>query len=175
MDFFETGDRRFILVRGSDVERDGMYLELLDEETQRAVAEVFYSDASDAMTFTAYDEDLPLRAIERLIERGKELLAPTSSLRAAGRTEETAEQPYAAKLLTEPTNYAVVQLPNRQFPGVVFQGDSLYGFIVGLEFAAAEAAPLERSAALADVIERLNAIRAYYEAVLSGAGIRRPD
>lgn len=82
MDVFETGDRRFILVRGSDVERDGMYLELLDEETQRAVAEVFYSDASDAMTFTAYDEDLPLRAIERLIERGKELLAPTSSLRA---------------------------------------------------------------------------------------------
>ncbi len=31
-----------------------------------------------------------------------------------------------AKLLTPPTNYAVVQLPDRAFPGVVFQGDSLY-------------------------------------------------
>ena len=26
-----------------------------------------------------------------------------------------------AKRLTDPTNYAVVQLPGRQFPGVVFQ------------------------------------------------------
>ncbi len=30
-----------------------------------------------------------------------------------------------AKLLTPSHNYAVVQLPGRQFPGVVFQGDSL--------------------------------------------------
>lgn len=29
-----------------------------------------------------------------------------------------------AKLLSEPTNDAVVQLPGRAFPGVVFQGDS---------------------------------------------------
>jgi len=31
-----------------------------------------------------------------------------------------------AKLLTPATNYAVVQLPKRAFPGVVFQGDSLH-------------------------------------------------
>jgi Family of unknown function (DUF6959) len=30
-----------------------------------------------------------------------------------------------AELLTPPGNYAVVQLPGRKFPGVVFQGDSL--------------------------------------------------
>ena len=28
-------------------------------------------------------------------------------------------------LLSEPTNYAIVKLPTRQFAGVVFQGDSL--------------------------------------------------
>lgn len=30
-----------------------------------------------------------------------------------------------SRLLTEPSNYAVVQLPDRKYPGVVFQGDSL--------------------------------------------------
>ncbi len=29
------------------------------------------------------------------------------------------------KLLSSPVNYAVVQLPGRKYPGVVFQGDSL--------------------------------------------------
>jgi hypothetical protein len=32
----------------------------------------------------------------------------------------------SAKLLTSSHNYAVVQLPGRQFPDVVFQGDSLH-------------------------------------------------
>ena len=51
-----------------------------------------------------------------------------------------------AKLLTEPSNYAVVQLPGTAFPGVVFQGESShladYGFreLLGLggEHAAAD-------------------------------------
>jgi hypothetical protein len=33
------------------------------------------------------------------------------------------------KLLTDPTNYAIVQLPGRNFPGVVFQGDSVHALI----------------------------------------------
>jgi hypothetical protein len=36
-----------------------------------------------------------------------------------------------AKLLSEPKNYAIVQLPQRRFPGVVFQGDSLNILING--------------------------------------------
>ncbi|MDK1388631.1 hypothetical protein QN224_24790 [Sinorhizobium sp. 8-89] len=78
------------------------------------------------------------------------------------------------KLLTEPTNYAIVQLPQRKFPGVVFQGDSLNNFIGDLEAAASETDPLQKSAALADVIERLHGIREHYEAVLDRAGIGRP-
>ena len=35
------------------------------------------------------------------------------------------EQEYAT-LLTPAWNHAVVQLPGRRFPGVVFQGDSLF-------------------------------------------------
>ncbi|WP_275787937.1 DUF6959 family protein [Pararhizobium gei] len=31
-----------------------------------------------------------------------------------------------AELFTQPHNFAVVQLPERNYPGVVFQGDSLH-------------------------------------------------
>jgi predicted RNase H-like HicB family nuclease len=34
-------------------------------------------------------------------------------------------EPRYAELLTPPHNYAVVQLPDRRYPGVVTQGDSL--------------------------------------------------
>ena len=37
-------------VRGSDVRRDGMFLELIDEGTGDEVAEVFYSDVTHEMT-----------------------------------------------------------------------------------------------------------------------------
>lgn len=35
----------------------------------------------------------------------------------------------SVKLLSSPVNFAVVQLPERQYPGVVVQGDTLLGFI----------------------------------------------
>lgn len=38
-----------------------------------------------------------------------------------------------AKLLTSATNYAVVHLPDRKFPGVVIQGDTLSSLVSGLE------------------------------------------
>lgn len=79
-----------------------------------------------------------------------------------------------AKLLSEATNYAVVQLPGRAFPGVVFQGDSLNSLIGDIEEAAAEDDPDERNACLADVIERLREVRAHYEAVLGREGLELP-
>jgi len=82
--------------------------------------------------------------------------------------------PAEVKLLSDPTNYAVVHLPQRRFPGVVFQGDSLKSFIADLEEAATEPDPGEKAAALEEVIERLKAIRARYESVLGGAGMELP-
>ena len=38
-----------------------------------------------------------------------------------------------AELLTKAKNFAVVQLPGRKFPGVVFQGDSLSAFVSELQ------------------------------------------
>lgn len=35
----------------------------------------------------------------------------------------------SAKLLSAPVNFAVVQLPERRYPGVVVQGDTLTGLV----------------------------------------------
>lgn len=75
----EVNARRFQLIRGSDIHRDGMYLELLDVDAQTTVAEVFYTDATGALTFSGYERDIPLEVIEALIERGKQLLTPSTS------------------------------------------------------------------------------------------------
>ncbi len=79
MEAIEIGVRTFGLIRGSDVQRDGMYLELSDTGAAKAVAEVFYSDETGQMSFSAYEEDVPLEAIELLIERSKQLLPPATS------------------------------------------------------------------------------------------------
>lgn len=76
-----------------------------------------------------------------------------------------------AKLLSDPTNYAVVQLPGRAYPGIVFQGDSLHALIADLERASAEGNPAEM---LTDVIDHLREVQARYEAVLKREGMALP-
>lgn len=36
---------KYSIIRGSDVDRDGMYLELSETESKKVIAEVFYSDS----------------------------------------------------------------------------------------------------------------------------------
>lgn len=62
---------------GSDIQRDGMYLEV-EDNAKAVLAEVFYSDRDNSMTFTSYRTDLPLPLVEWLIAHAKERLTPTS-------------------------------------------------------------------------------------------------
>ena len=78
------------------------------------------------------------------------------------------------KLLSEPTNYAVVHLPGRAFPGIVFQGDSLNILISNLRDVAAEADQEERAYGLNSVIEDLSEVQRHYEAVLKREQIGLP-
>ncbi|MBU1192106.1 MAG: hypothetical protein KKE76_10355 [Gammaproteobacteria bacterium] len=64
--------------RGSDIHRDGMYLELVDENTGDLVAEVFYSDTTHMMTISIFQQELPLHVVEILIKRAKHDLPPTN-------------------------------------------------------------------------------------------------
>lgn len=76
------------------------------------------------------------------------------------------------KLLTEATNYAVVQLPERKFPGVVVQGDSLNNLISLLEAALADES--ERLDLIEETLDILMGARSRYEATCSAAGIALP-
>ncbi len=61
----------------SDLMRDGMSLEL-SEPDGALVAEVFYSDVTNTMTFTTYLPDLPPEAAEWLIREARVRLPPVA-------------------------------------------------------------------------------------------------
>lgn len=69
---------KFELTRGSDVLRDGMYLELSvsDTSSSRLVADVFYSDVTQEFFLTCYEENIPLEEVEKLISKARILLPP---------------------------------------------------------------------------------------------------
>lgn len=62
-------------VRGSDVDRDGMYLEVSTLDDQ-SVLEIFYSDQTGKMSVTLYQEAVPLDVIEAFIPYAKWALTP---------------------------------------------------------------------------------------------------
>ncbi|MTC61032.1 hypothetical protein GKR50_13535 [Providencia rustigianii] len=64
--------------RGSDIVRDGMFLELTMANTDPVLqlAEVFYSDVTHQFTLTCYEPNIPLEVIETLIQQAKKLLPP---------------------------------------------------------------------------------------------------
>jgi hypothetical protein len=73
------GDAEYSFTRGSDVVRDGMFLEaeLVGESTRRTVAEVFYSDETGRFFVSCFVEAVPLELIEYLISEGRKRLPPT--------------------------------------------------------------------------------------------------
>lgn len=82
-----------------------------------------------------------------------------------------------SRLLTEPSNYAVVQLPDRKFPGVVFQGDSLDALTQQLRNALRAASrhnDEELNAELEDALALLSAARDRLRTVCAREGVERP-
>jgi len=59
----------------SDVIRDGLGVELLDSSGQ-VVAEVFRCDSDKTVVMTTFGNDLPLHAVETLLERARSRLDP---------------------------------------------------------------------------------------------------
>jgi hypothetical protein len=83
----------------------------------------------------------------------------------------------AVQLLSRPTNFAVVQLPDRLHPGVVVQGDTLNGIVNQLsrmsELLLTNQVD-ELSAELADLTETFSDARRHYEATCGARGIALP-
>lgn len=83
----------------------------------------------------------------------------------------------SVELLSPPTNYAVVHLPGRKFPGVVFQGDTLHNLlerIVELRKLTDKYGDEEVTASLAELSESLGEVVQHYETVCSNRGIALP-
>ena len=79
-----------------------------------------------------------------------------------------------AELLSAPTNFAVVQLPTRQFPGVVILGDTLNSAVLSLQSIRDELSNDELIAELDMVLDQLLAARTHYEKVCQSKSIELP-
>ena len=72
----------FELTMGSDVQRDGMFLELSDGVIEHApLAEVFYDDLNGQMTLATFDNaSVPLEVVEWLILEARRRLPTADGL-----------------------------------------------------------------------------------------------
>ena len=68
----------YSFTRGSDVVRDGMFLEadVIDAPGRRTVTEVFYSDRTSQFSVSCFEEGVAVELIEHLISEGRRLLPP---------------------------------------------------------------------------------------------------
>ena len=67
----------FYVVMASDVQRDGMALELHSVLDSELVAEVFYSDASGVLTAWTSPAGVPADAMTYLLEAAEDRLRPS--------------------------------------------------------------------------------------------------
>ena len=72
--------RTYTTLMGSDVERDGMYLELEDVTAgdREPVAEWFYSDADGSMKFAVYRGQVPRAVLSWFEAEARRRLPPES-------------------------------------------------------------------------------------------------
>jgi hypothetical protein len=62
------GDRRYEILFVSDVQRDGVFLELsgCTSQTRNVLAEVFFYDEIGRVVFTAFEPDIPYSLVKWL-------------------------------------------------------------------------------------------------------------
>lgn len=79
---FRLCERQFTTVIGSDLDRDGMYLEVSEEKNGEPVVvlEIFYSDKSDKMTLSAFATDMPIELIDWATAMAKTRLPSSEKL-----------------------------------------------------------------------------------------------
>ena len=82
MSAWEADGRRFEVLMASNVDRDGMALELTDLDQERGpghALEIFWSDAESTFTFFAHRAiDVPLDILSRFVDTAVRSLPPSS-------------------------------------------------------------------------------------------------
>ncbi|MEO0961095.1 MAG: hypothetical protein AAFY01_01605 [Pseudomonadota bacterium] len=73
----QYGGKKYGYIRGSDVGRDGMYIEVADHlKPAEPIIEVFYSDETHKMHVTLFEKDVPLELLQWAISIAQEQLPP---------------------------------------------------------------------------------------------------
>lgn len=83
----------------------------------------------------------------------------------------------SVEIFSDRTNAAIVRHPGRRFPGVLVQGDTLYGMCTSADFACAAARdciPEEEYAALNGLRNQLWSLLVHYKQVLGEHDIPLP-
>lgn len=75
----EHQGRQFRSIRGSDVHRNGMFLELTEVGSSSAVLEVFHSDTDGSFSLSGFGSSVPLAVVEQFIASARQLLPPSSA------------------------------------------------------------------------------------------------
>lgn len=79
-----------------------------------------------------------------------------------------------ATLLSPATNFSVVQLPGRKFPGVVVQGDTLNSLVSSIQRIEQSCADACAKDELGLILEQLTEAKEFYELVCKNRGIPLP-
>lgn len=75
----EISGRCYSYVIGSDLTRDGMYLELSDEtEESSIILEIFYSDQNRTMTMSTFCEGIAIEVIDWALQQARVRLPPVA-------------------------------------------------------------------------------------------------
>lgn len=72
-----TFENDYSYVVASDLERDGMYLEVSSKEDGADLLEIFFSDRDQKMTVTTLRGDVPVEVVEWAISIAKHRLMPS--------------------------------------------------------------------------------------------------
>lgn len=80
------------------------------------------------------------------------------------------------EIYSDATNMAVMRHPDRRFPGILIQGDTLFGIVQELREVLSEKGKLSEDAArgLEDLYEHLSGMLKQYSAVLDEHGMDLP-
>ncbi len=78
---FKLNGVEYVYTVGSDVDRDGMYLEVAEKPGDKnALFEFFYSDLTQKMSLNAFKQDIPVELLEWAISIAKKRLPAATEI-----------------------------------------------------------------------------------------------
>ena len=75
---FEHAGKCYNTVFGSDVQRDGVFLEMTECGRNELILEAFYSDANAGFSFSCFQEVVPFEVVEFFVAEARRRLPPHS-------------------------------------------------------------------------------------------------